>query len=127
MCVCVFCRDFLFCCSFSQYTKVKPNGAERINSDTGEFDRRASEVPPEIIPMAPSIEETREISVSEALKQAKEVLRLAKVVKAEAEEMREEARKELSLAKKDRKEALILKKNAAEILRMAKERLGSAK
>lgn len=112
---------------YTQYTKVKQNGAERLDSDISEFNQRASEVPPEIIPIAPSIEEAQEMSVSEALKQAKEVLRLAKVVKAEAEEMREEARKELSLVKKDRRDAMILKKNAAEILRMAKERLASAK
>ena len=48
----------------------------------------------------------------------------ARVVKAEAEQMSEEARKELGIAKKERQEATILKKNAVEVLRMAKERLG---
>ncbi len=64
-------------------------------------------------------------TVPETLRQAKEVLRLAQVVKAEAEQMREEARRELNIAKKDRHEATLLKKNAAEILRMAKARLNS--
>ena len=61
--------------------------------------------------------------VSLALKQAKEVLRLAQAVRAEAEEMRKEAQRELELAKRDRYDAEILKKNATEILKMAKEKL----
>ena len=95
------------------------------------MDRVTSPVPPEIIPMAVPIEESPQHTtpsyktVPETLRQAKEVLRLAQVVKAEAEQMREEARRELNIAKKDRHEALLLKKNAAEILRMAKERLSS--
>ena len=101
---------------------------ERVNSVTSELDRGSSPVPPEIIPMVVPIEESPKHTyktVPETLRQAKEVLRLARVVKAEAEQMREEARKELSIAKKDRHEAMLLKKNAAEILRMAKERLSS--
>ena len=116
--------------SFSQYTKVKQDGVERINSVSSVGDRRGSGVPSEIIPKIPPIDEANEmpqtVSVSETLKQAKEVLRLAKVVRAEAEQMRDEARRELSIAKKDRHDAMLLKKNAAEILRMAKERLGSS-
>ena len=102
---------------------------ERVNSVTSELDRGSSPVPPEIIPMVVPIEESPQHSyktIPETLRQAKEVLRLARVVKAEAEQMREEARKELTIAKKDRHEATLLKKNAAEILRMAKERLNSA-
>lgn len=109
---------------------MKQDGVERINSVSSEIDRRVSEVTPEVIPTIAPIEESNEMphpSVSETLKQAKEVLRLAKVVKTEAEQMRDEARKELSIAKKDRHDAMLLKKNAAEILRMAKERLGSSK
>ena len=126
------CNFFLFVI-YPQYAKVNKNrqGAkdERINSVTSEFDRGSSPAPPEIIPMVVPIEESPKHSthktVPETLRQAKEVLRLARVVKAEAEQMREEARKELSIAKKDRHDAMILKKNAAEILRMAKERLSS--
>lgn len=121
---------YLFIIFFLQYTKVKQDGVERINSVSSEIDRRVSEVTPEVIPTIAPIEEANEMphpSISETLKQAKEVLRLAKVVKTEAEQMRDEARKELSIAKKDRHDAMLLKKNAAEILRMAKERLGSSK
>ena len=91
-----------------------------------EYDRLLPEMPPEVIPIATSVGEDIRLPVPETLQQAKEILRLAKVVKAEAEQMREEARKELTLAKKDRRDAMLMKKNAAEILRMAKERLGSS-
>jgi hypothetical protein len=127
-----------FLCSpqYAKINKIRQPGAkdERVNSVTSELDRGSSPVPPEIIPMAVPMEEEspRHISpspsyktVPETLRQAKEVLRLAQVVKAEAEQMREEARRELNIAKKDRHEAMLLKKNAAEILRMAKERLNS--
>ena len=121
-----------------QYTKVNKfgteDGPERVNSISShgtEYDRKVSPEPPEIIPMVLPVEEPLETSqqstIPETLKQAKEVLRLARVVKAEAEQMREEARKELSVARRDRHDAMVLKKNAAEILRMAKERLGSSK
>lgn len=80
-----------------------------------------------VLPVEEPLETSQQSTIPETLKQAKEVLRLARVVKAEAEQMREEARKELSVARRDRHDAMVLKKNAAEILRMAKERLGSSK
>ena len=60
------------------------------------------------------------------LKQAREILRLAKAVKTEAEEMKGEVQRELELARRERHDAELLKKNAGEILKMAKERLHSA-
>ena len=112
-----------------QYAKVLSKD-ERVNSAKNRSS--SSPVPPEIIPMTVPIEDSSDQAsssasrktVPETLQQAREVLRLARVVKAEAEQMREEARKELGIAKKERQEATILKKNAVEILRMAKERLG---
>ena len=65
-------------------------------------------------------------SVPNALRQAMEILRLAKAVKAEAEEMKSEALRELELARSDKRDAEILKTNAAEILKMAKERLSTS-
>ena len=56
----------------------------------------------------------------------KEILRLAKMIKAEAEEMREEAELELALARRERHDSELLKKNATEILRMAKEKLANS-
>ena len=62
-------------------------------------------------------------TVPEALQKAREILRLARIVKAEADEARKEVERELELARRDRLDAEILKKNAAEILKMAKDRL----
>ena len=62
-------------------------------------------------------------TVSANLHQAREILRLARVMKKEAEDMRREAQQELELARRERHDAEILKKNATEILRMAKEKL----
>ena len=62
-------------------------------------------------------------TIPATLKQAREILRLARVVKAETEQMRQEAQRELELAKVERRDAELLKRNAAEILKMAKERL----
>ena len=62
-------------------------------------------------------------SVSGTLQQAKEILRLAQSMKAEAELMKEEAYRELELARRERHDASLLKKNAAEILRIAKIKL----
>ena len=64
-------------------------------------------------------------SVSLALKQAKEILRLAHAMHVEAEEMKKEIQRELELAKRERYDAEIMKKNATEILKMAKEKLHS--
>lgn len=61
--------------------------------------------------------------VPENLMKAKEVLRLALIVKAEAEENRKEIEKELALARRERHDAELMKKNASEILKIAKERL----
>jgi len=60
------------------------------------------------------------------LKQAREILRLARVVKAEAEQIKQEAQRELDLARTERRDAELLKRNASEILKMAKEKLHSA-
>ena len=60
------------------------------------------------------------------LEQAKEVLRLARVARKEAEDIRKKAREELERAEQERKDAEIIKRNALEILRMAKEKLGVA-
>lgn len=60
------------------------------------------------------------------LKQAREILRLARVVKAEAEQIKQEAQRELNLARTERRDAELLKRNASEILKMAKEKLHSA-
>ena len=65
-------------------------------------------------------------NIPDNLQKAREILRLAKVVKAEAEEMRREAERELELARRERHDAELLKKNAAEILRIAKDRLKGA-
>lgn len=65
-------------------------------------------------------------SIPATLKQAREILRLARVVKADAEQMKQEARRELELARREKLDAELLKQNAAEILRMAKERLHAA-
>ena len=62
-------------------------------------------------------------NVPENLMKAKEVLRLALIVKAEAEENRKEIEKELALARRERHDAELMKKNASEILKIAKERL----
>lgn len=57
------------------------------------------------------------------LEQAREVLRLARIARKEAEEMRRRARQELELAERERKDGELIKRNALEILRMAKEKL----
>ena len=77
-------------------------------------------VPPEL-PMLQDGE-----TVPDCLQQAKEILRLARIVKAEVEEMKKEVQNELELAKKERCDAELLKRNAAEILRMSKEKLKTA-
>lgn len=64
-------------------------------------------------------------SVPGTLQQAKEILRLAQAVRAEAEQMKEEAFRELELARRERHDASLLKKNAAEILKIAKTRLAT--
>lgn len=63
-------------------------------------------------------------TVGKALQQAKEILRLAKVAKAEADQIKKESTRELELAKRERHDASLMKKNAAEILRIAKVKLG---
>lgn len=62
--------------------------------------------------------------VAGTLQQAKEILRLARAMKVEAEQMKEEAYRELELARRERHDASLLKKNAAEILKIAKCKLG---
>ena len=64
-------------------------------------------------------------TLSGSLQQAKEILRLARAMKAEAEQMKEEAYRELELARRERHDASLLKKNAAEILKIAKRKLAS--
>ena len=61
--------------------------------------------------------------VPSTLHQAREILRLAQVMKKEIEDMRREVQRELELARRERQDAEIIKKNATEILRMAKEKL----
>ncbi len=61
------------------------------------------------------------LGVPETLQKAKEVLRLAMVVKREVLEMREEVENELALARRERHDSQLMKQNAAEILKMAKE------
>ncbi len=63
------------------------------------------------------------VSVPGTLQQAKEILRLARATKAEAEQIKEEAYRELELARRERHDASLLKKNAAEILKIAKCKL----
>ena len=70
-----------------------------------------------------SLKSEKLYSVPGTLQQAKEILRLAQAVKAEAEQMKEEAYRELELARKERHDVYLLKKNAAEILRIAKSKL----
>lgn len=65
-------------------------------------------------------------SIPDGLQKVREILRLAKAIKAEAEQLREEAEMELGMARRERHDAEILKKNATEILRMAKEKLANA-
>lgn len=62
-------------------------------------------------------------SVPGTLQQAKEILRLARAMRVEAEQMKEEAYRELELARRERHDASLLKKNAAEILKIAKYKL----
>lgn len=71
-----------------------------------------------------SLDSSDSHSVSGTLQQAKEILRLAQAMKAEAEQMKEEAYRELELARREKHDAFLLKKNAAEILRIAKCKLG---
>ncbi len=63
-------------------------------------------------------------TVNKVLLQAKEILRLAKAAKDEADELKKESAGELELAKRERHDAALMKKNAAEILRIAKAKLG---
>lgn len=62
-------------------------------------------------------------NVPSTLHQAREILRLAQVMKREIEDMRREVQRELELARRERQDAELIKKNATEILRMAKEKL----
>ena len=62
-------------------------------------------------------------TIPSTLQQAREILRLAQIVKKEVEDMRQEVQRELEMARRERHDAELLKKNAAEILRMAKEKL----
>ena len=63
------------------------------------------------------------LAVPGTLQQAREILRLARAMRAEAEQMKEEAYRELELARRERHDASLLKKNAAEILKIAKCKL----
>lgn len=59
------------------------------------------------------------------LNQAKEILRLAQVVRQEAEQLKKEAAEDREAAKRERIEAEQIKKEAEEILKMAKEKVSS--
>ena len=61
------------------------------------------------------------VSIPENLQKAKEILRLAMIVKTEVLEMRREVENELALARRERHDSQLMKQNASEILRMAKE------
>jgi len=65
-------------------------------------------------------------SVPEHLNQAKEILRLAQVVRQEAEQMKKEAAEDREIARKERIEAETIKKNATEILKQAKEKAAAS-
>ena len=77
-----------------------------------------------VLPEDQPIIESMSESVTDTLKQAKEILRLAHAVRLEADQMKQEAQRELELAKREKHDAELLKKNASEILRMAKEKFG---
>ena len=104
---------------------------KKNKSESGVEDKRISQLSSESevdeksewVMVGKNAEESSLDTVPATLKQAREVLRLAKVVKAEAEQTKREAYRELDLARRERQDAEILKRNAAEILRMAKERL----
>jgi len=81
-------------------------GGEKLSSPSDFYDKRET------------------VTVAKALQQAKEILRLSKVAKDEADQLKEEAIRELDLAKRERHDASLMKKNAAEILKMAKTKLG---
>lgn len=55
------------------------------------------------------------------LQKAKEILRLAMIVKTEVLEMRQEVESELAIARRERHDSQLMKQNAAEILKMAKD------
>jgi len=65
-------------------------------------------------------------SVPDHLNQAKEILRLAQVVRQEAEQMKKEAAEDREIARKERIDAEMLKKNATEILKQAKEKAAAS-
>ena len=65
-------------------------------------------------------------SVPDHLNQAKEILRLAQVVRQEAEQMKKEAAEDREIARKERIEVETLKKNATEILKQAKEKAAAS-
>ena len=69
------------------------------------------------------MESTSVDSIPATLQQAREILRLAQILKKEVDDMRQEVHQELALAQKERQAAELLKKNATEILRMAKTKL----
>ncbi len=72
--------------------------------------------------LAANIQEPEDITnVPENLLKAKEILRLAAIVKAEVLEMRNEVESELALARRERHDSQVMKQNAAEILKMAKD------
>ena len=73
--------------------------------------------------LAKHLQTTDDGNVSESVQKARELLRQAKIIKAQAEEMNKEACRELELARRERHDAAIMKKNAAEILKIAKEKL----
>ena len=114
----------------SQYTKVKK--LKKSTSAQSDLDRQIPASPisytsdndSELLHIPPELAsfQTGE-SVPSCLQQAREILRLARVVKAEVEEMKREVQGELELARKERCDAELLKRNAAEILRMSKEKL----
>ena len=64
-------------------------------------------------------------SIPAHLDEAKEMLRLAMVVKQEAEQLKKEAAEDREAARRERMEAERLKKNATEMLEMAKEKTTS--
>ena len=101
----------------TQYTKV-------MKVKMSQQEDEAPLLPPPFIKEDEVVERPVAIeTVPDCLRQAREVLRLAKAVKAETEEMRQEVLGELELARSERRDAELLKRNAAEILRMAKDRL----
>lgn len=91
--------------AFTQKTTLQVNGIEKALDSPHFHDKCDSEY------------------VSKTLQQAKEVLRLAKAAKVEADQIKKDSSRELELARRERHDASLLKKNAAEILKIAKTKL----